>query len=169
MRMRSSPSSTPRRLRPCTRTTGAGSCAGSSWGGRNETAIASGRTRPGIRRVVFGLDVPKEELERRIAERTRAMFAAGVREEVESALAGGISPTAQYALGLAAVAEHPDDEDAIEAIVARTKRYAAYQRKWMRRIPGLVSLPADRPPGDIADAILEVARARQRLPAGRAG
>ena len=54
-------------------------------------------------------------------------------------------------------------------IVARGKRYAAYQRKWMRRIPGLVSLPADRPPGDIADAILEVARARQRLPAGRAG
>jgi tRNA dimethylallyltransferase len=119
--------------------------------------------------LVFGLDVPREEVERRIAERTRAMFAAGVREEVEGALAGGISPTAQYALGLAAVAEHPEDDDAIEAIVARTKRYATYQRKWMRRIPGLVSLPADRPPGDIADAILEVARARQRLPAGRAG
>ena len=119
--------------------------------------------------LVFGLDVPKEELERRIAERTRAMFAAGLRDEVEAALAGGISATARYALGLEALAEHPDDEEAIEAIVARTKRYAAYQRKWMRRIPGLVSLPADRPPGDIADAILEVARARQRLPAGRAG
>jgi hypothetical protein len=74
-----------------------------------------------------------------------------------------------YAHGVADVAEHRDDEAAIEAIVARGKRYAAYQRKWMRRIPGLVSLPADRPPGDIADAILEVARARQRLPAGRAG
>jgi tRNA dimethylallyltransferase len=119
--------------------------------------------------LVFGLDVPKEELEQRIAERTSAMFDGGVREEVKSALAGDISPTARYALGLEVVAEHPDDEGAIEAIVARTKRYAAYQRKWMRRIPGLVSLPADRPPGDIADAILEVARARQRLPAGRAG
>ena len=42
----------------------------------------------------------------------------------------------------------------------RTRRYAAYQRKWMRRIPGLVSLPADRPPSEVADAILEVARAR---------
>jgi tRNA dimethylallyltransferase len=119
--------------------------------------------------LVFGLDVPKEELERRITERARAMFDAGVRQEVESALAGGISPTASYAHGFADVAEHPDDEAAIEAIVARGKRYAAYQRKWMRRIPGLVSLPADRPPGDSADAILEVARARQRLPAGRAG
>jgi tRNA dimethylallyltransferase len=119
--------------------------------------------------LVFGLEVPKEELERRIAERARAMFDAGVRQEVDSALAGGISPTARYAYGLADVAENSDDETAIEAIVARTKRYAAYQRKWMRRIPALVSLPANRPPGEIADAILEVARARQRLPAGRAG
>jgi hypothetical protein len=39
----------------------------------------------------------------------------------------------------------------------------------MRRIPGLVSLTANRPTGEVADAILEVARARQRLPAGRAG
>jgi tRNA dimethylallyltransferase len=119
--------------------------------------------------LVFGLDIDKEKLEHRIAERARGMFAAGVRQEVERAFAAGISPTARYAHGIADVAEHPEDEAAIEAIVARGKRYAAYQRKWMRRIPGLVSLPADRPPGDIADAILEVARARQRLPAGRAG
>ncbi len=119
--------------------------------------------------LVFGLDVPKEELERRIAERAHAMFRAGVRQEVERALAGSISGTARHAHGLADIAENPDDEAAIEALVARTKRYAAYQRKWMRRIPGLVSLPANRPPGEIADAILEVARARQRLPAGRAG
>jgi len=119
--------------------------------------------------LVFGLDVPKEELDRRIAERTTAMFEAGVRAEAERALAGTVSSTAAYAHGLSDIAEHPDDEDAIEALGARTRRYAAYQRKWMRRIPGLVSLPADRPPGEIADAILEVARARQRLPAGRAG
>ena len=119
--------------------------------------------------LVFGLDVPKEELDRRIAVRTRAMFEAGVRAEAERALAGPVSSTAAYAHGLSDIAEHPDDEDAMEALIARTKRYTAYQRKWMRRITGLVSLPADRPPGEVADAILEVARARQRLPAGRAG
>ena len=119
--------------------------------------------------LVFGLDVPKEELDRRIAERTRAMFEAGVRAEAERVLGGPVSSTAAYAHGLADIAEHPDDEDAIEALSSRTRRYAAYQRKWMRRISGLVSLPADRPPGEVADAILEVARARQRLPAGRAG
>jgi tRNA dimethylallyltransferase len=119
--------------------------------------------------IVFGLDVPKDELGRRIEARTRAMFEAGVRAEAERALTAGVSSTAAYAHGLADIAEHPDDEAAIAALVARTKRYAAYQRKWTRRIPGLVSLPADRPPGEVADDILEVARARQRLPAGRAG
>ncbi len=119
--------------------------------------------------LVFGLDVPKEELDRRIEARTRAMFEAGVRAEAEHALATGISSTAAYAHGLSDIADHSDDEGAIEALAARTRRYAAYQRKWMRRIPGLVSLPANRPPGEVADDILEVARARQRLPAGRAG
>ena len=117
----------------------------------------------------FGLEVGKEELDRRVAERTRAMFEAGVRQEVERALAGPVSSTAAYAHGLADIAEHPDDDEAAAAMSARMRRYAAYQRKWLRRIPGLVSLPAERPPGEIADAILEVARARQRLPAGRAG
>lgn len=119
--------------------------------------------------IVFGLELPKEELDRRIDERTRTMFEAGVRLEAEEALAGSVSATAASAHGLADIVEHADDADAIEALTAHTKRYAAYQRKWMRRIPGLVSLPANRPPGEIADAILEVARARQRLPAGRAG
>jgi tRNA dimethylallyltransferase len=119
--------------------------------------------------LIFGLDVPKEELDRRIEERARAMFARGVRAEAERALAGPVSDTARFAHGLADLAEHSNDEAALEALTARTRHYAAYQRKWMRRIPGLVSLTADRPPGEIADAILEVARARQRLPAGRAG
>ena len=134
---------------------------------RERDQLWSGETRHPT--VIVGLDVPKDELELRIEERTRAMFAAGVRAEAEAALAGPVSATAAYAHGLSDIAEHPDDEAAIEALTARTRRYAAYQRKWMRRIPGLVSLPADRPPGEVADAILEVARARQRLPAGRAG
>jgi tRNA dimethylallyltransferase len=134
---------------------------------RERDRLWSGETRHPT--VIVGLDVPKNELDRRIEERTRAMFAAGVRAEAEAALAGPVSPTAAYAHGLSDIAEHPDDEAAMEALAARTRRYAAYQRKWMRRIPGLVSLPADRPPGEVADAILEVARARQRLPAGRAG
>jgi hypothetical protein len=39
-------------------------------------------------------------------------------------------------------------------------QYASYQRKWMRRIPGIVMFDAQQAPEQVADAILEVARAR---------
>lgn len=103
--------------------------------------------------AVFGLDVPKEVLERHIEQRTAAMFDAGVEEEVRRALSGPLSPTARKVLGLDEVASLPR-EQAIDAIVMRTRRYAAYQRKWMRRIPGLVRLCADRPPEENADQIM---------------
>jgi tRNA dimethylallyltransferase len=113
--------------------------------------------------VVIGLDLPKAVLERRIGERTRAMFEAGVQEEVERALAGPISTTARQALGLEEVATLPREE-AIAALAVRTRRYAAYQRKWMRRIPGIAMVGADRPPGEIADDIVALARTRERVP-----
>jgi len=118
--------------------------------------------------LIFGLDVPPDELERRIEERTRQMFDRGAAEEARRALSRPLSTTAAKVLGLREAAELPRN-DAIEAIVQRTRRYAAYQRKWMRRVTGLVSLPAGRSPAEIADEIVEVARARQRLPARRAG
>jgi tRNA dimethylallyltransferase len=118
--------------------------------------------------IVFGLDVPRDVLERRIEERTREMLQRGAAEEARAALAEPISTTARKVLGLREAAELPREE-AFEAIVQRTRRYATYQRKWMRRIPGLVSVPAARSPGEIADEIVEMARARQRLPARRAG
>jgi tRNA A37 N6-isopentenylltransferase MiaA len=91
------------------------------------------------------------------------MFDAGVEEEVRHALAGPLSATARKTLGLDEVAGLPREE-AIEAIAVRTRRYAAYQRKWMRRVPGLVMVDADRPSGDIADDIVALARPRERLP-----
>jgi tRNA dimethylallyltransferase len=118
--------------------------------------------------VVFGLDVARDVLAERIAERTRAMLTAGAASEAKAAVSGRLSATARHVIGLSELAELPEQE-AITVIETRTRRYAAYQRRWMRRIPGLVSLPADRPPGEIADEILEVARARQLLPASRAG
>jgi tRNA A37 N6-isopentenylltransferase MiaA len=58
-------------------------------------------------------------------------------------------------------------EAAVEAIAVRTRRYAAYQRKWMRRVPGLVMVDGDRPPGEIADDIVALAGTRERLPRRR--
>jgi tRNA A37 N6-isopentenylltransferase MiaA len=96
------------------------------------------------------------------------MIAAGAAAEARRAAAGRLSPTARHVIGLHELTELPEAE-AAAAIELRTRRYAAYQRKWMRRIPRLVSLNADRPPGEIADEILEVARARKLVPVPRAG
>jgi tRNA dimethylallyltransferase len=118
--------------------------------------------------LVFGLDLPRNDLLERIERRAQRMFDAGVVEEVRAALEGEVSSTAIHALGLREIADLPGEE-ALEALIVRTRRYAAYQRKWMRRIPGILSLDGNRPAGQIADEIVEVARTRQRLPAGRAG
>jgi tRNA dimethylallyltransferase len=113
--------------------------------------------------LVAGLDVPKLVLNQRIAERTRAMFAAGVQDEVQAALTRPISATARKTMGIDEVATlHP--EEACAALVVRTQRYAAYQRKWMRRVPGIVMVDADRPVGEIADDIVALACTRERLP-----
>jgi tRNA dimethylallyltransferase len=117
--------------------------------------------------IVFGLELEPEILNERIERRTREMFEHGVVEEVRSALEKPLSKTAAKTLGLREIAELPPAQAAAE-ISARTRRYAAYQRKWMRRIPGLVSVRADRPAEEVANEIVEVARTGKRLPAPRA-
>ncbi|HET8606676.1 MAG TPA: tRNA (adenosine(37)-N6)-dimethylallyltransferase MiaA [Gaiellaceae bacterium] len=105
--------------------------------------------------LVVGLEVPRDELARRIDARTRQMFEHGVEDEVRRALAGELSATARKVLGLQEVAELAR-EQAIERIALRTRRYAAYQRKWMRRIPGLVPVDAAREPAEVAAEILRL-------------
>src|SRR5262249_27091432 len=89
--------------------------------------------------LIVGLDVPPVELDRRIVLRTDEMFERGVVEEVRHAVGGPVSRTAEKALGLLEIASL-SPSDARERIVARTRQYAAYQRKWMRRTPGLVTI-----------------------------
>jgi tRNA dimethylallyltransferase len=126
-----------------------------------EARLWAGETRHPT--VVVGLDVPREVLNERIERRTRAMFERGVEAEVRAALARELSPTAQKVLGLREVAELPR-EQAIEAIALRTRRFAAYQRKWLRRIPAIVIIDGDRPAPAIADEILDLGCLRERLP-----
>jgi tRNA dimethylallyltransferase len=109
--------------------------------------------------LVVGLEVPEAVLNRRIHERTLGMISRGAADEARRAMAAPISRTAAKTLGLAELSSLPPDE-AAERIDARTRRYAAYQRKWMRRIPGIELVLADRPTAEVVDAILDVARAR---------
>ncbi len=103
--------------------------------------------------TIIGLDVPRDELLRRIEARTQSMLERGVEEEARKAATAPISPTARAIHGLAAFAELPRAQ-AVEEYNRRVGRYAAYQRKWMRRIPGLTTVAADRPAAETAAEIL---------------
>ena len=119
----------------------------------NQDRLWAGATRRPT--VIVGLEVAPDVLEGRIRKRTETMFERGVVNEVRAALSGPVSRTAEKTLGLTEIAEL--GPDALEPIVARTRRYAAYQRKWMRRIPDLVLLDGTRAPGELADDIVELA------------
>jgi tRNA dimethylallyltransferase len=117
--------------------------------------------------LVVAVDVPRDVLVERIEARTRSMVERGVVDEVRAALAAPISRTASTIHGLHDFAELPPDE-AVATYNRRVRRYAAYQRKWMRRIPGVVIIDANRPATEVADEIVSLARARERLPGDRA-
>lgn len=112
--------------------------------------------------TIVALDVPLDELDRRIEARTRAMVDAGAVEEAKRAWEGPLSDTARKVLGLEQFATLPVD-DAIEAVTQSTRRLARYQRKWLRRIPEVVTLDAIRPAAEVADEIIALGRARQHL------
>jgi tRNA A37 N6-isopentenylltransferase MiaA len=90
------------------------------------------------------------------------MLERGVVEEARAALARPVSRSARKVMGLVDFAELPPDE-ALDAIVASNRRLARYQRKWMRRIPGLITLDGNRSPSESATEIVATARARGML------
>jgi tRNA dimethylallyltransferase len=111
---------------------------------------------PRLPTLIVGLDVPAELLASRIAARTRSMFDRGVEREVQNAVAGSISSTARQVIGLHEVASLPREE-AIAAIEQRTRSYAAYQRKWLRRLGAAAILDGTGEPAATADEILRLA------------
>ena len=113
--------------------------------------------------LLVALDLPVAELDRRIRDRTEAMVAAGVVEEARRAWAGPLSSTARKVLGLEEFATLSTDE-ALEAVVAATRRLARYQRKWLRKLPHAVRLAGGREPTEIADEIVTLGGAGELLP-----
>jgi tRNA dimethylallyltransferase len=108
------------------------------------------------------LEVPLEELDRRIEERTRAMAAAGAAEEARAAWSSDLSPQARKILGLEQFATLPEDE-AIAAVAQATRQLARYQRKWLRRMPRTVRVDGNRSAEEVADDIVALGRAGERL------
>jgi tRNA dimethylallyltransferase len=109
---------------------------------------------------VIGLEVPAATVAERIDRRTRAMFDAGVVDEVRAARgAGQFSATAERIHGLQDVTDllegRIDRAEAERRLAVRTRRYAKRQRTWMRRLPGLRLVDADRDAAAVAAEIDE--------------
>ena len=151
----SSSAATLAQRRGSIRTTASGSCGHSSSGRQaarsSRSAPGSGRPRCGCRR--------SSSASRPRARRSRHGFVPVQRRcsnrasRTRCVSAGEVAP---QVLGLDAVRTLPRAE-AIAELERATLRFAAYQRKWMRRIPGIVMIDAERPAGEVADAILECA------------
>jgi tRNA dimethylallyltransferase len=91
--------------------------------------------------VQLGLDLPRADLDQRIASRVRRMWQQGFTEEVRALERVGLRSgrTASRALGYAQVLRHLDgewtSEQAEQETVAATRRFARRQQSWFRRDP----------------------------------
>lgn len=136
-------------------------------GGPFAAELPAGRHRPGT--VLLGLQAPREVLDRRIAERVDAMWAAGLVDETRALLDRGLAGgrTAPRALGyaqvLAFLAGECTEAEAREETVRATRRFARRQESWFRRDHRVVWLPHDAP--DLLDRALTVVRAARQDPA----
>lgn len=99
--------------------------------------------------TMLGLDVDRPTLDRRIADRVRAMWQAGFVDEVRELAARGLREglTASRALGyrqvLAYLDGETDEAGAMEATITATRKFARRQDAWFRRDPRIRWLPYD--------------------------
>ena len=93
--------------------------------------------------IKLGLDPDRAALQQHLQDRTRAMFAHGLLEEVRGLLAAGATGDEKpfEALGYKQALRHLRGEitleQAIESTIVETRQYAKRQRTWFRRDPDI--------------------------------
>ena len=108
---------------------------------------------------IFCLDLPREELYRRIGRRVELMFRQGLLKEVKKILKLKLSRTAGYAIGIRELegylAGEYGLESAKEIIKRNTRRYAKRQLAWFRKDKRIKWLEtgAEERPGQTAERI----------------
>ncbi len=111
--------------------------------------------------IQVGLQVPREELNMRIAQRAQAMFDDGLLAETQRLLQGGLQQgkTASRAVGYAqaidALQQRCTIAQAVESTTTATRQLASRQIKWFRRDPRITWLPAG--PGALEQTLALVA------------
>jgi tRNA dimethylallyltransferase len=96
---------------------------------------------PPSRYLLVGVRLPRDVVDRRIADRYRVQLEAGLLDEVRRIWTDdrGVSRSASQALGYKELAEHLAGrcslDEALDAAVRRTQRFARRQERWFRRDP----------------------------------
>lgn len=94
---------------------------------------------PDFEYLLFGIDVPRDELERRIDRRVAQMVELGFVDEVRRLLDEGVPPDApsMSSIGYAEIVRHLRGEisidEAVESTKRATRRLARRQMQWFRR------------------------------------
>jgi tRNA dimethylallyltransferase len=107
-----------------------------------------------------GVWLPRAVLAERVGQRVAAMRDAGFVDEVRGLAARGeLSRTAAQAIGYREVLRHLDGEEpsldaTLEAVAARTRRFARRQRMWFRRDPRIAWFGAAGNPCSVLPALL---------------
>jgi tRNA dimethylallyltransferase len=103
------------------------------------------------RTIQIGVDIDRDTLDQRIADRVDAMFASGFVEEVRHLLDHGLEEgrTAPRAIGYREVVAHLRGElteaEARERTAQATRRFARRQDSWFRKDPRVVWIRYDDP------------------------
>lgn len=98
--------------------------------------------------LIFGLNLPREELYRRINLRTEKMFEEGLEKEVYNLIKSGVSPSAQCMEGIGykqviyAKENNLTREELIGLVQQKTRNYAKRQLTFMRGIENLIWVDA---------------------------
>jgi tRNA dimethylallyltransferase len=156
--------------------------AGGEWGGggrqrlsrRIEVALLSGRPlswwqvhapspEPALQPLIFLLELPRDELYRRINERVLDMVRRGLPGEVSQLLAAGYHAAdpgmnaTGYAEFIPWSAGTRTQAEAIELTQAATRRYARRQHTWFRnQLRGAIRLDATRPVDELREEIIRM-------------
>lgn len=110
--------------------------------------------------VVIGLERDRQELYERINQRVNLMFEAGLEEEVQRLLSGGLDRSTQAMKGIgyketaAYLVGEMSRQEAVELIQKSTRHFAKRQLTWYRKMPYIEWIKADQP----LEALLEDCR-----------
>lgn len=109
---------------------------------------------------IVGIEVDRDTLDERIAQRYRQQIETGFVEEVRRLMDLPLSRTAAQALGYkelrAQLAGEYTLDEALEVAVARTRRFARRQQRWFARDPRIAWIPHGSP-SEMADQVERLA------------